>query len=789
MPDDVLDSFINQIASWARLAIDQGRSPFRKVETSLPLLTCQGELLAPLVFWINRDSFMAGGLVVFSEQGSQTVTERGVLMAEALGLQNFVEWAEQRINFWKLDGTRVSLETAFPLLENQSNPVATFKHLLDKTLDKLKYLSVLSSAPPERLAPSYLANLCRTAIHDTLPLLAAEKRVSQGTGGTPDESWALAKGYQTATRLLTLTTFDLLPSAVHPEGLEKAMRFALPEIPEILRNQLVFTEETLPLPNTAAVRFHHLLRRLQQLSMEQTTRRTSDCLNLLLAYDGAQLAGATAPQLEFEALCPPTLSVNLATQPDKVPETIEIAPAPLLAMKALIRHLEGWCHPELQSPELFTLQLPKRPASIFGVLFRQLRPSQLQRQQYEAALRISWPTRRFTLPPATPIWLLECLHLLGLCRPDGRLLLRTPADWLSESWGEPIWAIISQEFTLYQLTLNTASETDLSLVRRSQPEVETALQGVATSQWRWADLSQQSRQALLARLSFSSSWLSLLAAGKLRSYQDTAMPGRYPLALQYFFRQQPGRSLAELFGVNPEQEFAHLVAEIVRLGIPAPAEERLERLESLLLDDSSLGQASKGSFRESLSRLGAEFAHLPQLQQDESGRLAGTGRRYKRISRDMANVLRSEIFIDGIPDFPEHYLYDYFRPQLDKYSWQGELVYGQTFFDLIVLQDSTGQKIEVAGERTAAGLWLMAQCGRNEIEFPVAPDICDTILERYLEDLQRLRLSLVRKVRERLSHPRQAENLIRKIWGLQRLPPWESVEKVMALFPRRFDVE
>jgi len=788
MPDDVLDSFINQIASWARLAIDQGRSPFRKVETSLPLLTCRGELLAPLVFWINRDSFMAGGLVLFPEHGSRSATDRGVLMAEALGLRHFVEWSEQQINFWKVDGTRVSLETAFPLPENQSNPVATFKHLLDKTLDKLKYLSVLSSAPPEQLAPSYLANLCRTAIHDTLPLLAAEQRVTQGTGGTPDESRALAKGYQTATRLLTLTTLDLLPNAVHPEGLEKAIRFVLPEIPETLRNLLEFSEETLPLPNTAAVRFHHLLRRLQQLGMEQTTRRTCDCLNLLLAFDGAQLAGAAAPQLEFETLCSPTLSVNLAALPVKAPETIEIAAVPLLAMKALIRHLEGWCHPELQSPDLFTLQLPKRPANIFGVLFRHQRPNQLQRQQYEAALRISWPTRRFALPPATPIWLLECLHLLGLCHPDGRLLLRVPAAWLSESWGEPIWTIISQEFTLYQLTLNAAAGTDLDLVRRGQPEIETALQGVETSQWAWADLSQQSRQTLLARLSFPNSWLNLLTAGILRSYPDTTLPGRYPLAVQYFYRQQPGRSLAELFGVDPEQEVAHLVAEIARLGIPAPAEERLERLESLLLDDSSLGQISNGSFSEPLSRLGAEFEQLPRLQ-DESGRLADTGRRQKRISRDLANDLSSEIFIDGIPDFPGHYLYDYFRPQLDKYSWQGELVYGQTFFDLIVLQDSAGQKIEVAGERIAAGLWLTAQCGRNEIEYPVVPDICEKILERYLEDLQRLRLSLVRKVRERLAHPRQAENLIRKIWGQQELPPWDSIEKVMALFPRRFDVE
>ena len=69
MDQDTLRQLAQQLALWAQEFITGGRSPFRRVETFAPLLTEAGEINPPLVFWINRDSHMAGGAIFFPGQG------------------------------------------------------------------------------------------------------------------------------------------------------------------------------------------------------------------------------------------------------------------------------------------------------------------------------------------------------------------------------------------------------------------------------------------------------------------------------------------------------------------------------------------------------------------------------------------------------------------------------------------------------------------------------------------------------------------------------------------------
>jgi len=787
MPANTLDSFTSQIANWARQAIEQGRSPFRKVETALPLLTSGGVLQAPLVFWINRDSFMAGGLMVFPGKGSEPATTEGPLLAEALGLQYFVEWAERQINIWRISGDHACREETFSLNANQADQIEPFRRLLDLTLDKLKFLSVMASTPPEQLSASYLANLCRSAVQDTLPILEAKQRIAQEDPGVSATPWAFGKAYQTVVRLLTLTTLGLLPTAVQPNGLEKAIRFSLPGVPDILQLRLRFTEDARMLPDDAAVRFHHLLRRLQQLGMKQTWRRTSECLSLLLAFDGDRLAGASAAHFDQGQLSVPTLSVNLATRPTPHPETIEIAPEPLLAAKALIRHLEGWEHPILQSPVLFSLNLPQLPVTVLARLHQQNRPGRRQRQQFETALRMSWPSRRFSVAQSAPVWLFEALHLLGLCQPDGRLQLKVPSTWLTANWGNLFWGLICQDFSLVKLDFLPDQSTQLELHRSPQRAGNAILQGEATFHCDWLSLRKQTRSYLLACLTLSKPWLELLETGALRSYCEPNLPGKYPYALQFFFRHHPGRGLAELFDIPAELDRTQLADWVAKLGIPAPAEPRLERLENLLLDDRALIQGTDDGV-EQITRLGEDFVRLPSLTDLQTGVQQSSPKR-SRIPQNLINSLASDIFVDGIPAFPVHYLYDFFRPTLQHYSWEGELSYGQAFFDQIVLQDAAGNQLEIAGEPHAAGLWLVSLTGRTTVDYPVDPEICEAILIRYLQDLALLHQSLVRKVREQLTHLRQADNLIRRLWEGQRLPGWDAVEKVMALFPQQFGVK
>ena len=62
-----LQQFAQQLATWTELIIENGRTPFRRVDLYPEIHTAQGILQPPLVFWINRQSMMAGGILLLPE--------------------------------------------------------------------------------------------------------------------------------------------------------------------------------------------------------------------------------------------------------------------------------------------------------------------------------------------------------------------------------------------------------------------------------------------------------------------------------------------------------------------------------------------------------------------------------------------------------------------------------------------------------------------------------------------------------------------------------------------------
>ena len=66
------------------------------------------------------------------------------------------------------------------------------------------------------------------------------------------------------------------------------------------------------------------------------------------------------------------------------------------------------------------------------------------------------------------------------------------------------------------------------------------------------------------------------------------------------------------------------------------------------------------------------------------------------------------VFVDGVPQFPEHYLMNTYRPELLHYKLCGPLQVAEEFFDRISLYaPKTGQKIEVSNRLVAEALVLM----------------------------------------------------------------------------------
>ena len=151
--------------------------------------------------------------------------------------------------------------------------------------------------------------------------------------------------------------------------------------------------------------------------------------------------------------------------------------------------------------------------------------------------------------------------------------------------------------------------------------------------------------------------------------------------------------------------------------------------------------------------------------------------------------LAEEAFVDGIPRFPEQYLYDHYQPVLAKFEWAGPLELENAFFDRFRLCDTSGTCYEVSGEAVARGLWLASRSGPGETRFPVDPQIAESILHRYLGELKLRRQALVKLAHQSSADQKMAERLIKQVWRNSGLPAWEAVEEVDAFLSGNFFVK
>ncbi|MEZ4483412.1 MAG: hypothetical protein R2864_02055 [Syntrophotaleaceae bacterium] len=198
---DTLRQFAAQLSHWAESLISRGRTPLRKVETFPSLLTARGEQHPPLVFWINRDSCMAGGVVLFPAENDTAALETGHYCAQALGLRYFVTWTRHEVSFWD-DTTPPRLRKQIPLAKGAQAGTRDFQEALQLLLEEIKLLAVLAAVPPPELSPCYLANLWRTTLLAAEPQLNEHYRIARSeqrlVKGDRPQQLAISKGYLTS---------------------------------------------------------------------------------------------------------------------------------------------------------------------------------------------------------------------------------------------------------------------------------------------------------------------------------------------------------------------------------------------------------------------------------------------------------------------------------------------------------------------------------------------------------------------------------------------------------------
>lgn len=770
MTSDTLHQFSRQLATWAEAAIARGRSPFRRAELYPPLLTSEGEEAPPLVVWINRDSFMAGGVLLVPPREAGEALAAGVRCAEALGLRHFATWGAQAIVVWEKTAEEPRRLRVHPLASGAEDP-HTFRSALHALLEEFKLLSVIGAVPPRELSPYYFANLARATMETAFPPLAQAVRIAQGEGrlcrGQSPHRLARHKTALTLLRLLGLLAGDHLPPAIHPEGLERAMTFALDALPLPLRALLLPDGEEIPLPSEAAVRFHHLFRRLGQVQFGNDAERAARVLEILLAHEGHRLGGHPLPEGA-------DLREALLVNPDRlVPEAAaEVAPPPLLALTALIRQMKGAPPPRAQAESCFVLDREQTAGDIVGTLADRTLPPAHERLELTTRLRSSWPNRRFHLPPRTPRWVWDLLHLLGLAGEGARLDLNLPGGWFGADFAPALLDLIREQFTAERLTRDEKG-VRIALRRTVEPEALTFLGGPAgerTLPWRY--LREGHRALLPLALNLPAPLFPLLADGAFQPVRPEAWP-RWEREIFLFSRSSLGRLLWDLAGGGSLPSRELLPEKAPERGWPVPSPEILDNLR-LIPWEGSEPPSSALIDRELALWLGLP-AELP-LPAPEAPPCGAGGSRTGRRAPPVEEIARA-VFSDGIPRFPEQYLYDYYRPDLQRFTFQGPLRPEESFFGQIILRDSAGAPLTVEGEETARALELASYSGRVPVELPRDRRLTAALLDRYLGDLRTLRQALLRQTHLHQADHRAAEALAQRIWKSRPLPPWTLLEE------------
>lgn len=774
MDSTTLQLFSRQIVHWAETVINSGRHPFRRVETDPLLLTAGGECRPPVVFWINRESYMAGGVLLLPQKEAEDEIEMGRQCASALGLRHFVTWAAREIVFWEEQGNAVVRYKTFPLKGRSATAAVDFQNGVTTVLEQMKVLCVLGTVPPLELSPYCLANLSRRAVERVLPRIEEECRLGRterpAEGEISLEQSTIDKGLTTLTRLLGLLLYDRLPNTIQPEGLERAMLFAIETLPQTLRSALQPSTGEGLLSAECAIHFHRLLRRLTQLQCGADRQRAALVLEILLDHYSRDLGAATIPAVP-ERSNGLVLLINPSRPYPGGPGIVEVGTPASLAMLALLREVRMEQPAHFQSTDPLAIAPPLTFSFISGSLRDHRIPDKDFRRILTARLRSSWPTRRFVLPRRTPVWAWTFIHTLGLADKDAQIRLDIPEEWLFETYGEALHQLLAQEYVLHSIE-RRAGELRLIISREKNADAICSIEGPdGLRQVPCLRIGTGHRAIVRLALDLPANLFGLLQQESLRFPEEVPWPEAFEREVLLFTRSGLGALLwGTVSNGHPLPSERSLQRDITRYGLPLPRPSILADLHRIPAEETD--KLTQAVFEAELSRmLGLDHMALPKPARKSRTRTAVQPA--DEACGDMAAQITARVFTDGLPRFPEQYLYNHYRPALREYSFHAPLQIHDEFFGRVQLIDQQGERLEVEGQVEARALLLASFGNSTTTRLPIDPQLTTTILTRYLADLNSLHRELKRQCHLQVAEQSAADALVESIWRSLALPPRE----------------
>jgi len=763
-----LKQFTRQLAAWTEEIIERGRTPFRRVDTQLPINSDNREITIPLVFWINRQSMMAGGLILVPENDLDSELEQGRAGCLALGLRHFVTWEREQVRIWQVKGGDIAEHQAFQL-SDPDHP-ETFRFVLEDLLDALKLTAVLGAIPPQELSPSYFTNLYRITLQQTQPPLTRAFRSYRSANEqipyTDIDTCAREENRRTLLQILALLHEGKMPPAMLPEKLERALELSLPQLPERLYHALSQKriDPAPEMPQESAVAFHHFILRLRQLSWGQHNGSAELSLR--------ELAKAWFPEFSHQAKANTNMIYPRAPQSETGTGLILSYIPSLLALTAMFQQ---------QTTDELTAGL-----LIFGNLFK-LGPESLgstptrarlynsrlvtvqERSEFTAQLRHSWPHRRFKIRTGQPLWNWEFVHLLGLTKPGQELICEIPLNALQRPANGLIWTLFSEHFCIREI-LPLKANLQISLVREKQ--AQTPITVLRTGHSRiipTAEIqTEQLRNQILLALELPDAIYALL--GKELFWPDEITGKASPTDPEY--KSYRESRLHRLLENTLRAECLYGTDDLIFEGsgancIPLPDPQRLKQLAG-----NEKVRRLQGKV-ESFDQLLAELFACPELTDLElpetelrEHRENARGKTQKELKEELLH--QANVF--GIPNFPEQYLYFLEHPEMQYFKLSPPLVVVSRIMGQFVLEDAEGARIEGFGEELEQALLFAAMAGKTEIDLPRDREQLNMILEHYRKDLKTLFQQLSNLCYSQLANSDAAQKLMNKTWKKLQLP-------------------
>ncbi len=466
-------AYAEQLRFQARGIITQGRYPFRKITTDSSLLTVAGHVTPDLVFWINRDSCIAGGCVFFYPEPEPlpALLQQGQACAEALALNQFATWGAKQIIIWQAD----TLKKRFELQPHSDIDGLT------ELLDQFKLLAVIEAKSNNELTSWHLSNLCLQSVSQGTLSLSAYLRRKNLSDGERTTHQAHSKLMLCVARMLTALHAGTLPSQTKPEILDRVLKDLTDQ-----HSGSNAGDHEVELDKKSSILLHNLLRRLDQIDLFRENRaRACAMLNQILSSTSTQ----SCKQQKGLKLPPAGLSVYMP-EVEPYPLEIEVDTSARLLFKNLARKLRNTDTVITnQFEQVFSIPVPLPSIHCKACFSSSVKPDTAAVDTLNTHMRAAWPGRRIHLTKSTPMGLWQLTYLLGILAEGKSLYARLAPELFKAVGTEKVLDLIHSCMTLARAGYDPETDSIELLLYKSIPQNEATTFGTENqSSIKWHSL-------------------------------------------------------------------------------------------------------------------------------------------------------------------------------------------------------------------------------------------------------------------------------------------------------------